>query len=104
MTEHRSLDEFAGGTDDSEEDEAAVADADGVDAGETGGVETAVVDDGADAVDDETAVGERVSAADPVTSTSRYDPTGVTCAACDAEVVRLWAVDDEAVCVDCKPW
>ena len=130
MTDHRSLDEFTGGIDDSEEDEDAVADADAVDeAGsvddgeavidEVGSVddgEAAVekagsVDDGEAAVeeaesvdDDEPTVGERVAGATPATATSRYEPDGAACGACDAEVVRLWVGDDEAVCADCKPW
>jgi len=54
--------------------------------------------------DDEATVGERVAAAAPATVTSRFDPDGVACAACDAEAVRLWIAADEAVCADCKPW
>jgi hypothetical protein len=84
VTDHRSLDEFAAQTDDAEDDEAAVGD-DGGPGDEPGGaVEPVVVD--------------------PATSTSRYDPEGVACAACGAEVGRLWVADDGAVCADCKPW
>lgn len=72
VTEHRSLDEFAGGTDDSE--------------------------------DDETAVEERVSVVEPARATSRYEPDGVACPGCGAAVVRLWVVDDDVVCADCKSW
>lgn len=81
VTRDASIDEFAGQSDDS--DDEGVNDACGA---------------------DEMSVGERVSAAEPAPSTSRYEPDGVACAACDAEVVRLWVADDGAVCADCKSW
>jgi hypothetical protein len=116
VTEHRSLDEFAeqthdedgvrgGDAGDDEEavgDEGGVADEGGADDEDEADDEAGVGDGGG--VDDETSVEERVSVVEPGTSTSRYEPAGATCAACDAEVGRLWVDDDELVCADCKPW
>lgn len=96
MTDHRSLDEFAAEMDDGGDDRVDEEVAGDRDAG--GGGSDAVGDA------DEMSAGERVAAAEPATSTSRYEPLGAACASCDAEVVRLWVADDGAVCVDCKPW
>jgi hypothetical protein len=112
VTDHRSLDEFAAQTDDAEDDEAAVGDdSEAVDDAEgTSGADDESSSDDEAAVGDDGGPGDEPGGAvepvvvDPATSTSRYDPEGVACAACGAEVGRLWVADDGAVCADCKPW
>jgi hypothetical protein len=86
VTEDCSLDEFTG----------EAGEADDV-AGEAGEADD-VADPGVGAV------GERASVVGPATSTSRYEPGGAACSACDTEVARMWVADDEAVCADCKTW
>jgi hypothetical protein len=84
VTRDASIDEFAGRTGDSNDETEVTAEK-----------EASIEDDG---------VSERVSAVEPATWTSRYEPGGVACAVCETEVVRLWVSDGDAVCADCKSW
>ncbi|WP_336024395.1 DUF7573 domain-containing protein [Halobellus salinisoli] len=113
MDRDRSLDEFAeASTDESTEtstDESAdtaeecdsgiQADADDsdvqADAGDTAGQPDRDDTDGQ--VDDALDV-------EPASSTYRWSPEGVECAACGRVVDRLWSDGDEHVCIDCKEW
>ena len=88
MSEDRSLDEFAGGSD-------AESDAgdDGIGGGEPDECEES--DGGkANAVDDP----------EPATTTSAWTGEGAACDACGTVTERRWQDDGELVCADCKSW
>lgn len=89
MAEDYSLDEFAGGDADGDE-ESSAGDR------ETGG-------DSADA-DDVDAGGEATADADPVTPTATWTTDGAACDRCGESVARRWFDDGALVCPACKEW
>jgi hypothetical protein len=106
MGPNRSLDEFLGGAasdEDPEPDDGAGAD--GTDGGATGGdAAGGPAAASEDAADEQTTTSDDAPAAEPVTSTYRWDPDGAACAACGSRVQTRWRDDDRWVCPACKAW
>lgn len=111
MSGDRSLDEFAGGDEESEPESESVASAADEGAEASAGEATA----GGRAADDSTAddpttdddTGTAVvngAAVEPATPTMRHTPGGAPCENCGERVERRWHDDGAFVCADCKAW
>lgn len=109
MTRDTSLDEFLGGGETVESEdadgEATAADEDATGDGSAG--EDAVADDVTEAdTDDEDATRSEpdADAVEPAVITYDVTPDGAECAACRDVVTRRWRDDPGMVCGECKDW
>jgi len=95
---NRTLLDFEPSSDDEATDEGVTGDDGGErEAGDADG-DPEAGDDGS-----ETVVRDVASVPSAV-STSRFAPDGESCASCEASTRRLWMVEGDAVCGDCKSW
>lgn len=102
MTSNRSLDEFAGSSDEpdavSERDDAAAVDTEGEAVAETGPAETV------DGVPDPDASDDGAGDVPPAASTYAWSPEGGPCAACGERAQERWREGEDLVCAGCKDW
>ena len=100
MPEDYSLDEFAGGDGNGEEESPD----DGDDERETGGSGVNTDDVNADDVDADAVDPAEKTDADPATPTATWTTDGAACDRCGESVARRWFDDGALVCPACKEW
>ncbi|MDS0299891.1 hypothetical protein NDI76_14170 [Halogeometricum sp. S1BR25-6] len=101
MTRDRSLDDFVGGGEDEEREDAG---SDGDENADDENDDVTAEEAESGAVADSERTSPTTEDVDPAVGTYRWHPDGVVCAACGETVPRLWFDDGEQVCADCKEW